>query len=268
MKTYAFDLDKITPDDIPKPVSQCYRPRNFADAGRHVMKVIHGIPNLFEDVNLGEVEIYIGRSHFDPNSTIQNHGVFGRFISHKNTRGHEYAIIALACDTDRVALWERAAINIIKKLKDSGKLCVSDIVNTATHEAGAMPKHHESLIYITWKRGKKTKIKHLTQQQIDSVSEEISEVLNNDISENKIKEVLSVTMYVSECSEITWCPNHIDEDPEDIGLLTISDAIDKNMAESIRTITGDSLSQIRKILENTHGNTHLRNAFTNWPDDE
>jgi hypothetical protein len=161
MQIYAFEIEELRPSDllISFDKKNKYKPAKFSKAGRHVMEVIHGIPMLFEDVNLGEVVIYIGRSFFNPSAPSQ--GVYQRFKNHLAERGHEYGIVALSCETDIVPLWEKAAIKTIAKLKEKNKLCVSDIVNQKKDLAGPYASYHESVIYITWSHGKKTKIQHL-----------------------------------------------------------------------------------------------------------
>ena len=150
MQIYAFEIEKLKPSDLSVAFDKKnkYKPTKFSEAGRHVMEVVHGIPMLFEDVDLGELEIYIGRSFF--NHSIPSQGVFQRFRWHLENRGHDYGIVALSCQTGMVPLWERAMIRTIAKLRQNKKLCVSDIVNVGQGGMGNIPSCPESVIYITW----------------------------------------------------------------------------------------------------------------------
>ncbi|PQJ97313.1 hypothetical protein [Chromatium okenii] len=271
MQIYALDLEDLKPTDISEAVNKCHRPKKFSDAGSHIMEVIHSLPNLFNGVDLGEVVIYIGRSFFNPDKPKA--GVYGRFMEHFRIKGHHYSVIALRCDTKVVPLWERAAIRIISKLKQKKRLCVSDIVNIAQCQAGALPAYKESVIYITWTHGKKTPIQHLNTKEINLVSNEIYEDLNNEIPRIQISDVLSATTDVSQCVEIVWHPRYQitdnSEDIDSIGQLTVSSAIIEDTAESIKDITGCSLRKVKQILMKTRGNTLVRNAFSDyWPDSE
>ena len=93
MQIYAFEIEKLKPSDLSVAFDKKnkYKPTKFSEAGRHVMEVVHGIPMLFEDVDLGELEIYIGRSFF--NHSIPSQGVFQRFRWHLENRGHDYGIV-------------------------------------------------------------------------------------------------------------------------------------------------------------------------------
>jgi hypothetical protein len=255
-----------------------YKPTKFSEAGRHVMEVVHGIPMLFDNVNLGELEIYIGRSFF--NHSIPSQGVYQRFRWHLENRGHDYGIVALSCQTDMVPLWERAMIRTIAKLRQNKKLCVSDIVNVGQGGMGNIPSCPESVIYITWTHGKPTKIQHLNVQQITPISKEISADLNHEIPWPQIKGVLSVTTDVEQYLDIAW-GHDLDEDPEEdpdleeynrdhideVGRLTLSAARRNKVESSISDITGLSVNKVKKILETLSGQTHVRNAFLeNWPE--
>ena len=61
MRIYAYDIEKLVPNDLKTSFQgrNKYKPSKFSDAGRHLMEVVHGIPNLLDGVSLGEVVIYI-----------------------------------------------------------------------------------------------------------------------------------------------------------------------------------------------------------------
>src|SRR5690606_15077964 len=56
----------------------------FAPAAKHAIRVIHGLPTLFEGRSLGEIEVYIGRTAYDPRS------LRGRWRDHAGRRRHEF----------------------------------------------------------------------------------------------------------------------------------------------------------------------------------
>ncbi|HRD65282.1 MAG TPA: hypothetical protein PKY50_03925 [Candidatus Competibacter sp.] len=208
MSIYAFNLRTVTPADIHSIISECYKyhyyQKKFAYAGRHIIRVIHGIPKAFRGVHIGEIELYLGRSYFDPDTP--NNGVFQRFRNHYKNKNCEHGLIALSCDTEVVSLWERGAIKIIKRLRDARRLCVSNI---AEFEAGQLPNIEISVIYITWKHKKPTQIEHPTKTQIQYISEEIAAELQNNLTKNQINNVLFEIKNTKNYTPIIWHPNHI-----------------------------------------------------------
>lgn len=82
----------------------------FAPAAKHAIRVIHGLPTLFEGRSLGEIEVYIGRTAYDPRS------LRGRWRDHAGRRRHEFGVVLFDCPTDRVQVWERAANRLVKRV--------------------------------------------------------------------------------------------------------------------------------------------------------
>ncbi len=291
MRIYAYDIEKLVPNDLKTSFQgrNKYKPSKFSDAGRHLMEVVHGIPNLLDGVSLGEVVIYIGRSYYNP--LVPSQGVYGRFKNHLETKGLEYGIVALSCDTKKVPLWEKAAIRLIKNLKDNKKLCVSDIINDSSGSNGNISSQTESVIYIAWSTGKKTKIQYPTPRQIDNLSKQVFDELNGEIPLPQIRNVLLVTAKTDQALDIAW-GNDLDDwssdelvdslfDDDDflgedgfqsefdsVGDLTVKTAIacGVGVEEVIHEVTGLSSAQVKKRLMAAPGNTHVRNVFLDhWP---
>lgn len=294
MRIYAYDIEKLVPNDLKNSFQgkNKYKPTKFSDAGRHLMEVVHGIPNLLHGVSLGEVVIYIGRSYYNPENLSQ--GVYSRFKDHLKTKDLEYGIVVLNCDTKKVPLWEKAAIRLIKNLKDNKKLCVSDIVNTSSGSNGKTSSQAESVIYIAWSTGRKTKIQYPTPQQIDDLSEQVFDELDGEIPILQIKNVLLVTAKTDQALDIAWgndlenllstdelednC-NQGDDDSsggnvleslelDSVGSLTVKAAIacGVGVREIIQKVTRLSSVQVQNKLKAAPSNTHIRNVFLDcWP---
>ncbi len=209
MAIYAFDLAKVKPEDIRSVINECYKvhyyQRRFSDAGRHIVRLIHGIPKAFQDVRLGEIELYLGRSYFSPNEPAN--GVYRRFKNHYSNKNCEHGFIALSCNTEVVSLWERGAIKVIKRLRDIQRLCVSNI---AEFEAGKLPNTEISVIYITWRHVIPTPIEHPTNLQIQNISQQVAMELNNNLTATQINNVLAAINNTKEYEEVIWHPNHQD----------------------------------------------------------
>ncbi len=294
MQIYAYDIEKLVPDDLRTSFKgrSKYKPTKFSDAGRHLMEVVHGIPDLLHGVSLGEVVIYIGRSYYNPENLSQ--GVYGRFKDHLKTKGLEYGIVALNCDAKKVPLWEKAAIRLIKNLKDNKKLCVSDIVNESSGSNGRTSSQAEAVIYIAWSTGRKTKIQYPTPQQIDNLSEQVFDELGGEIPLPQIKNVLLVTAKTDQALDIAWGndlenllsadeleDNHNQGDDDSsgggelksleldsVGSLTVNAAIacGVGVREIIQKVTRLSSVQVQNKLKAAPGNTHVRNVFLDrWP---
>ena len=112
----------------------------FAQAARHIIRTIDSIPDLFDDVERGDLELYVGRAGATPGH------VFNRFRDHHGGKGHSFGMVVLRCDTRVVAIWEGAANRVIKLLQQRRQLCVA---NVSAHGGGGIPAHDESSIYLT-----------------------------------------------------------------------------------------------------------------------
>lgn len=134
---------QIARESIDDSIQSARHYRRFSDAGKHLIRLIHSIPDLYNNVSRDKIEIYIGRA-----GKSYNH-VRSRWRSHHNgTKSHEGGLVAFTCSTSDVVGWEGACNKIVSRLTERGRLCIANILEAG---GGQVPATEDSVIYITWK---------------------------------------------------------------------------------------------------------------------
>ena len=118
----------------------------FGSAGKAVIRAIHSIQDLEHPrhgyISLGRVEIYLGRA----GATYKH--LSSRWRTHNKTKKHCYGMVVCLCPTSKVQIFESAAIRVLNRLRDKGRLCVKNI---EMRGGGSLPAVSDSCIYITWR---------------------------------------------------------------------------------------------------------------------
>lgn len=177
----AYNLPEVSSGHIEDGLASALLCRRFHEAGRHVIRSIHGIPRLFEGVSLGSLEVYLGRSGATPKH------VKSRFRDHLDEKRHEFGMILVVGDTENIVTWEGIANHILLRLKDRGLLCVA---NLAAGGHGNVPECRYSCIYMTWRVARKKQVAVATRRDIVDISEEIAD----DYGVRSLEESLTVAM--------------------------------------------------------------------------
>lgn len=161
----AFDLDLVTRSHVRDGIDSAPRYQRFGDAVKHVIRSIHAIPNLFDDLEMGQIELYLGRAGaLEPL-------VAGRFGTHYREREHEHGVVLLEGDTADVISWEGSANRILRGLKRRGLLCVANIT---AGENGPTPSTRTSVVYMTWRRIAGVSVDKPSAADVAEIAEEVS----------------------------------------------------------------------------------------------
>jgi len=209
---YAYDLLRIVrnPDyfgpELDEGIGRAKFYERFADAGKHVVRVIHSLPKMRDDTPLDRIEVYIGRAAATPKH------IRARWQEHLDHKSHEHGAIILRCDTDVVSHWETAAVRAIKGLESRGRLCVR---NASASGHGALPSTKESVIYITWKTGGRAReITIADKRMVDEVAREVADYTTDlGINVDSMRRALDpVTRPVQERADVEWHPAHVGDE--------------------------------------------------------
>ena len=172
----------------------------FAEAGRQVIKAIHSIPDLYEGVERGHLEFYIGRCKASTSN------VFNRFRYRARRCDHEFGTILFRCANSVVSKWEGAAIKIIKSLCKKGKLCVANVSYSGGRSPS--PKSKESVIYLTWRvLPRKKMISPPVRRDIEVVANMVSKNFYTGISKQTIRNAINLISQPKRATiDISWHP--------------------------------------------------------------
>lgn len=164
MTVLAYDLDIVDRSDISDGLEAAPRYVRFTDAVKHVIRSIHGIPGLFRDLDLDQVEVYLGRA-----GGTEEH-VQGRFSSHLEQKNHEHGAILFQGTTANVVSWEGWSNRILKRLHEREMLCVANLV---AGKNGRTPSAPTSVVYMTWRRIRRQELSTPTKRDVLEMAKEI-----------------------------------------------------------------------------------------------
>jgi hypothetical protein len=169
----------------------------FADAGKAVVRAIHGVRDLVGE-DPGTIEYYLGRC----GRSARN--VFGRFESHRNNakRLHTGGVVVCACATSDSILWEGAAVKILQRLRDRGRLCVNNVL---CHGGGGRTDLEMSVIYLTWGVQRPMEITLARRADIEVIAREVSAELGGDLTKDSLVRSLDpITRPKKEVHPASW----------------------------------------------------------------
>ena len=162
----AFNLDSVRSTHISDGIDAAPSYRRFSAAGRHVIRSIHAIPTLHEDVVLGDIEVYLGRAGGTPEH------VLGRYRSHYNARIHDFGVVLFSGNTADVISWEGTCNRLIKRLADGNHLCVANLV---AGENGPAPKTDKAFVYLTWRLINRKRVGKPTPTEIENIADAVAD---------------------------------------------------------------------------------------------
>ncbi len=174
----------------------------IADAGKLIVRTIHGVQDLYEKAEPGDFEFYLGRC-----GATEGH-VYGRFDNHVDNRLHEGGIVVLRCATADVTTWEGAAIRSLNGLHRRGRLCVANVL---CHGGGGLPRSlKESAIYLTWRILPRTAfITPAVRRDVGSIAEDVSDAMNGVISRDSDGRALDpITRPTMGQAPVVWARGH------------------------------------------------------------
>ncbi|MAT24843.1 MAG: hypothetical protein CMN29_07735 [Sandaracinus sp.] len=137
----AFDTAVASgPDLVEAAHAAPHYTSRYSHALRRAIQTVHGLPRLFRGTELGEIEVYVGRSFPE--------GLRNRFRDHHTKRRHEHGVVCFTCPTTDVRRVERLAIRLVDRLRRRTRLCVA---NVDLEPSGPLPASPVSAIYLTWR---------------------------------------------------------------------------------------------------------------------
>jgi hypothetical protein len=140
----AYRLAEVTEDFIQQGINTAPQyGRNVASAIRHTIRVIHGLPQLYNTLELKDLNIYLGRAAASPRHVLT------RWKFHQKKRTHKWGTILFTCRTDRAIELEGIAIKVLCRFKKHGALCVGQ-ANAGHDGRGGKAANGLSVIYMTW----------------------------------------------------------------------------------------------------------------------
>lgn len=200
MPVLAFDLDIVDHSDIRDGINAAPAYQRFGPAVKHVIRSIHGIPKLFEDLELGQIEVYLGRA-----GATEEH-VHGRFGSHFENKDHEHGAILFEGATKDVVSWEGWANRIIKSLQARGMLCVANII---AGKNGRTPSTPTSVVYMTWREIPREGLLTPTRRDVEEMAIEISDGASESRSASQLATAMDpITRPDTDYVEIEWHEEH------------------------------------------------------------
>ena len=202
-RTESHDLHPEVHAWLSNGLCQAPSHSRFVPAARHIICAIHSIPDLFENVERGDLELYVGRAAATPGH------VYNRFRDHHTSeKGHQFGMVVLRCETRVVALWEGVANRAIKLLQHRRQLCVA---NVSAHGGGSMPAHEESSIYITWKLLRRTMPTRVTtRRDVVDIADEIAEQEPGVARRDLQGALVALASPERERTEVAWDEGHAD----------------------------------------------------------
>lgn len=192
---HAIHLDdRISGALIEESLHSAPRYERFAPAAKHAIRVLHGTPELFTDLTLDQMEIYIGR-------TASRHGhVAGRFHAHRRQKRHRYGVVLFRCATSHVKGWEKAANRLVKQLAAQRALCVA---NAVAGGQGLLPSSPESCIYLTWKRRRRRTCRPISPRDLDRLAREVHRG-DLDVSLDSVRRGIRAVAFPAESAFVRW----------------------------------------------------------------
>jgi hypothetical protein len=119
---------------------------SFRSAYTFGSEVIHGIPGLYTNIDLDNLEIYIGRT---------TKTTFLGNIFYKAKQNFDGVVVFAKCEMQRAKKYEKLCQAILMKQRLHKGLCVKGILNKRAHSGG--PENDtEALIYVAWKISRAT----------------------------------------------------------------------------------------------------------------
>jgi len=197
----CFDLAPRVANPLRRALEEAPLFQRLADAGKHLVRTIHGTIELYADTVPGDFDFYLGRCGATPSHLFQ------RFESHAINRDHIAGTVAIRCSTEIVETWETAAIRVLQGLRNRNRLCVANIL---CHGGGRLPATEYSAIYLTWRLlPKSADVRPAIRRDVDLIADEVSYRMAGDVSRDCIARALDpITRPVRERADLAWARGH------------------------------------------------------------
>lgn len=200
MTVLAYDLDIVDHSDISDGLEAAPRYQRFTDAVKHVIRSIHGIPDLVGDADLDQIEVYLGRA-----GGTEAH-VLGRFGSHRERKAHEHGAILFRGATANVVSWEGWSNRILKGLQERDMLCVANLV---AGKNGRIPSTPTSVVYMTWRRIRRQGLFTPTKRDVLEMVKEIVEGASELRPAAQLATAMDpITRPETDFTRLAWHPEH------------------------------------------------------------
>lgn len=198
----AFNLDTVTREHIRDGIAAAPNYLRFGDAAKHVMRSIHAIPFLFEDMKRGEIEVYLGRA----GGTAEH--VSGRFRSHRQNKDHEHGVVLLEGATSLVISWEGSANRMLSGLERRGMLCVANIL---AGENGPTPATGTSVVYLTWRGIRRVAVTTPDDYDINEIADEVAASVHETRPAKQIAAAMAPIAWPgTDIGDMKWHDEHAD----------------------------------------------------------
>lgn len=177
----GYDIELIHPEDITEAVYKAKHYTRFKDIFLETKDAIHSIPRRFTDLETTkELEMYIGAAN--------DFTIFDRIKSHYSNpkRGHPYFMVLGRVDISNAQDFEKHAIRLFNRIKDSGHICISnksEIGYSKLECKGA--KLNTAIFYLTFKG-----LKNVNDNRIRKIPAIIKEKI---IEESKLQRPDSIS---------------------------------------------------------------------------
>lgn len=187
---------------LERAIDSAPRYDSFACAIRHAIKIIHGVPTLFHDIALNELDVYVGRTAAAAGS------LRGRWRDGEGRRDHEHGVVLFRCPTEKVRAWEAAANRLVTLLRTRRALCVA---NVHADGRGPLPDADESCVYLTFRLGRRRVCSAIERAALDEIAALVADGDASGPSVDSIRRAIDPLSNRRCREELEWA-----DDPDDV----------------------------------------------------
>ena len=137
-----------------------------------ITSTIHGIPSLFEDVELQHLQIYLGKSSIDQ--------VHNRAKLHWDEKDAPYFIPIIKLKTKQISYIEKLGLKYLSYLDKKGRLCFGKLLNESIGSQGRKSNSNYHIIYIAFRIDQKHVAFPLSKSEIVLATGYLHETLREE----------------------------------------------------------------------------------------
>lgn len=168
-----------------------------------ITTAIHGIPKLFEGVELGHLELYLGKTSVDQINT--------RAQSHSKQKDTHFFIPIIAVRGQEINYIEKLGLKYLFFLQENDHLCFGKLLNERDGGGGRRTDSNLHIIYLTFRIDQRKTSKLFPRKNLDLATGHLYYSLKsefpNDANPNDLRSVLEVMNCIGKQSKLYWDEN-------------------------------------------------------------
>lgn len=151
-----------------------------------ITEAIHGIPSLFNEVDLEHVQVYLGKT--------AEHRISYRSEEHWHGKDTPYFIPLIKVSNKEIDYIEKLGIKYLNFLSNNNHLCFGKLLNGIEGGGGRKSEAKTQVIYLTFRIDKRNKSNPISREGVNLAIGHMYYSLNNEFSKDAnpedIKEIL------------------------------------------------------------------------------